>query len=332
MKIERKTRIILIVIMIGVVASGVGFWIWKKKHPSIKVGQPQQTVEEILLERARQAKTKLDTPLGKSFVGKNWAEFDQLYQPQKNFHDLAEIIRAAYIGGQLKSFTPGDMDRVLGITLKTFDEMRPQDISLAGLLISQFKRLPSPPHDSENFETLESWFSSSKTLLIKKKFAILKLGVQDSAPDAKWVKVLADGIKGQSFGADKSEWVQMIGEMRNLEQRKKVLKVMLQEFSGIEHTAQPNALVLLSEEPELAPKQLDTIIMKFLQSANESEFEAALKCILPLAQAKFFSADDVAKIKEILTPVANGAPNANTQKNHIPYVVEKAKEILNGIH
>ena len=316
-----KRKIALAITVVVMLVCVTLFFVWKKKQDSAsRHAEPQQSVEEILQERALQAKAHLDTPLGRSFEAKNWTEFEKLYQPQKNFHDLAEIIRANFIGNEFKGFTQTNMDHVLGLVLKTFDEMKPQDFALAGLLITQFERLASPAHDSENYKTLESWFLDPNALPIKKRMSVLKLGIQDASPEPKWVKVIEAGILGNDFGADRTKWIQMISDMRNYEQRKDVLKVMLKEFSRIESTAQPEALALLAQEPDLPSKQIKEIALKFLQSKNQKEFEAALKSVPSLFKEQAFTAGEVQKIKDKL--------NLIPLKLNSPYVEQKAKEVL----
>src|ERR1700739_1842243 len=121
MKKKHIVAAVITVFIIAVIGAGTFFIMKKKKLDASRHAEPQQSVEEILTERAKQAKSHLDTPLGKSFQAKNWAEFEKLYQSSKNFHELAEIIRANYIENQFKDFSKADMDQVFKYTLKTFN-------------------------------------------------------------------------------------------------------------------------------------------------------------------------------------------------------------------
>lgn len=317
---NQKNKIIVAVAAIVII---VGAIVIVKKKNFLKGGNVPQTAEEILKERAKQAALHLKTPMGTTFTEKKWGEFDKMYQPKSQFHELAEIIRATYIDSQFKNFSKEDMDKVLSLTLKTFDELDPKNYALTGLLITQLERLPSPAHDSQNYKTLASWYADSKAAPIKKKMAILKLGVQDANPDAKWLNAIGQGIVGKNNFINTQQWLQMASEIRNTQAKTNMMKLVVKDFKSIEATAKPAALTLVSQNPSIAPKEIKDITLKFLQSQEPKEFEASLKAITTLSREKSFTPAEENIIKEKLTHIP--------AKLNSPYVDQKSKELLRYI-
>lgn len=320
---DMRKKIILGAVFFVVLIGMTGYFIVSKKRAHEQNGQPQQSVEEILQERIKQAQARADTPLGKSFHSKNWVEFEKLYQPQKDFNQLAEIIRACFISNCFKDFKKNEMDRVFDYVVKTFSEMRSQDFALAGLLITQFERLPSPAHGSESYRTLESWFSNPDSSQAEKRMAILKLGIQDSNPDPKWVHAISQGLTGKTFGLTRMTWIQQVNDMRNGAARKKVLITLLKEFHKIEPEAQAEGLVVLAQNSSIAPKKIKTLFFRFLASDQLRDFEAALRSVLPQKNENQFDEKDILKIKDRL----------HSMPDHLksPYVELKSKELLNTL-
>lgn len=286
--------------------------------------EPQRSVEEILIERSKQANTHLESPLGKSFVAKNWSEFEKNYNPNHQFNELAEIIRACFIGNYFKSYTREEMDRVLNVVLKTFSAMEPKNIPLSGLLITQLERLPTPEKGTENYKILESWFSDPSAPDTKKRLTVLKLAVHDGSPSERWLSVLSQGLLGKTYGASRVDWIQWIGNMRNDSARNTILKSLAKDFNKLESEAKPEALVLLSQTPGVANHLVKDTAFKFLQSKNQANFEAGMRVVYNLAKDKLLSKADVEKL---IYKMTNIPPELNS-----PYAEQKAKEILSVLH
>lgn len=314
-----RKKIGLIVVSI-VLIGGIGSYLYFKKKNMHKSGEPLQSVEEILKERANHAESHLLTPMGKSFISKNWIEFEKLYQPKKDFHELAEIIRACFIGNRFNGFEKKEMDRVLGYVIKAFDEIQSQNFPLTGLLITQFNRLPTPSHESDNYKKIESWYQDENSNQAKKKMAVLKLGIQDSEPTEKWINAVIQGVTGKTFGVTHSSWIQMVLEMRNIPARTKVLDSILKNFSKIELEAKGEALIVLASCPPISLKNVKIVFFKFLDSKDQKYFESALKSLLPLKNENAFNSDEMIRIKDRLNDIPDGVKN--------PYVEAKAKELL----
>ena len=155
---NKMARLSILAFVIGILIA-VGIYSSKQKSPpAVKnPGEPQSSVEEILKERLKQASKSLETPLGRALVAKQWGEVDKIYQPKTMFNDLAESIRAIFIESKMKDFTPAEQDRLLSYVISTFASINEKDAHLTGLLMTQFDRLPAPPHESENHKILEGY-------------------------------------------------------------------------------------------------------------------------------------------------------------------------------
>ena len=317
-----KKKILGGVTLAVVIISITSYFIILKRNKN-KNEVPQISVEQILKERAMQAGNHLLTPMGKSFLTKNWVEFEKLYQPQRDFNELGEIIRASFIGNHFKDFKKGEIEKVFSYVLKTFDEIRSQDFVLTNLLITQFERLPTPDHGSPDYQKLESWYNDHDSSPAKKRMAVLKLGIQDSNPDPKWVSAVIQGITGKSFGLTHSSWIQMITEMRSIPARTKVLEALLRNFTKIDSEARPEALIALASSPTIAPRLIKKIFFKFLDSPNQKEFEAALKSMLPIFKENGFASEEVQKIRGKLINVPG--------EFKTPYVQLKVEELLKSL-
>ena len=300
--------------------SGTLLYLSKRNKPTEHRGQPQQTVNAILEERAKQAITHTQTPLGASFVKKDWVEFEKLYHPEKDFVELAQIIRACYISNCFKEFKNTDHDQVFTAVVKTFTEMKSKNFAFAGLLITQFERLPTPKHGTPNFKALEAWFSNPDSNQALKRMAILKLGIQDADPAPKWITAISQGITGKTYGLTHESWIQMVSDMRNPVAQKTILNNTLKNFNKMDGDAQAEALILMAQNSKISPKQTKEIFFKFLASKDHKKFEASLKSLLPQLEAKAFTADEIVKIKDRLHSIPE---TLNT-----PYVDQKSKDLL----
>jgi len=312
---------IILGVLVLLVATVVTVVVLKKKNNIRDLqGQPQQTTEEILEERARQASNHIRTPLGTAFVQKNWKEFEKIYQPQKDFRELGEIIRACFIENCFKDFNKTEQSQVLTYVVKTISTMKPKEFALAGILITQFERLPSPAHDSENYRTMEGWYLNSEASDVQKRMAVLKLGVQDAEPATQWAPIIIQGLTGKTFGLSRSSWVQMVGDMRNIKNRKTVIASMIKDFNKIEKSAQPDSLVIMAQN-EAKSSKVKSYFFKFLDSNNQEEFEGALKSIIPMNDEHVFNESELTKIKDRLRSFSD--------ELRTPYADLKSKEILN---
>jgi hypothetical protein len=315
-------KIAISVLALTLVAGGV---YRLRKQPSAPIrradgGEPLKTAEQILQERANQAALQLQTPVGKAFASRNWAEFKSLYQPQTQFHLLADIIRAHYIQNQFSHFTTEDMDEVLHATYDTLEQIEPKNRGQAGLLITQFYRLPLPQKQSSRYQQLESWLSrNGKDDPFLNRLAITKLVTQDMRPPEKAVKSFIAGYTNP-YGADPAEWVRMTDDIRSVSVRERCLKELFRTYPSLKGDARAKALVVLGHEPALNGKAVAKLALDSLASEDQAAFEAGLRTIPGLLSGKLLNPDQKSVVVKRLT----GLP----EKLKTPYVTAKIGELL----
>jgi hypothetical protein len=308
--------------VIASIGGGVYYWLHRQKNPLDEV-PPAKTVEQILNDRKVHASQQLATPQGALFAQRNWDEFARNYQPEKDFNQLAELIRSTFIGNGFSAYQPADHERLMELVLKSLSQLKSKDIPVSTPLIFQAERLPSPRDQSSNYHLLEKWITDSHVHSLLKKLALTKIVVNAESPAAKWVNQLASGITGNRFQVDFEEWMQMIAETRNVKVRHQLMKRVASAYSQLPVQHRPSALILLSSDADLAPDVVRAASLKFLHSTHQKEYESALRAVGELSRKNLLTTDDKDRIRKLLI---QAPAELNT-----PYVVMKTKEILNAI-
>jgi hypothetical protein len=319
----QKKKLIAIALLTLIVISSAIYFVQRQKHPNAKKSA-QPTVEEIMAERALKAGKQLETPLGKALADRNWPEVEKLYHPDQQFVQLGEIIRALFIEGKMKAYQAIDQERLMSMVLSTFESMPEKNLHLAGMLVNQLERLPSPKHDSPNFKILKKWASDPKEFALKRKLGVFKLVLNDADPDPAATELLKSAIiDGDTLGQSRAEWIQRVDEIRSYPVQMNVVEYLGKRFKKIPTDAQPTALVVLSHHLNFEPEEVKKLTLQFFDSGNLSSFEAALKSLPYLIRANLL------KNKEktaIVTKLTNLPPPVKT-----PFVEAKSAEILGSL-
>lgn len=290
-------------------------------HPVKSQGAPELTAEQILNERAEHASKLLETPLGRAFAKRNWPEVDQLLHPESDFIKLGEIIRSLYIDQLIQSYTPIDQQKLMSIVLSTFDKMDDKNFHQAGMLVTQFERLPTPHHDSENFKSLKSWVLNPEEKPLKRSLGMVKLVLNDANPDPQLVSQYQKTLLGgDTLGRTPIEWVQRLDEVRSVHTQDTLLENLLKNIKKIPEVAQAQALVVFAHHVEMKPQEIKSLTFKFLHSDNQGRFEASLRALPPLIEGKWLK--DAEK-REVINTLTNISDRMKT-----PFVEIKSKEIL----
>jgi hypothetical protein len=295
---------ILVILLMG----GTAFYFYKKSGRLARKPSPELTVEQILAEREHQASKQLDTPLGKALVNRNWVEVATLYHPQSDFITLGEIIRALFIENKIKDYTPEDHEKLLGLVISTFAQMPEKNLHLAGMLVTQFNRLPAPAHTSENFAALKHWASDPNETALKRRLGITKLVLHDAEPDPEPVALFQKSlIAGDTFGQTRADWIQHVDEIRNHALQVAALDNLSKNFHHITTNAQGSALTVLAHHLDQHPDETKTLTLQFLKSQSLDEFESALRALPPLIKGNHFKQAEkealVKKMTNIPTPL-----------------------------
>ena len=286
-----------------------------------KQGEPLQSVEQVLAERAKQANKHLDSPLGKAIANRNWVEAQKVYQPALVFHELAEIIRALFIDNKMSEFTADDQEKLLALVIESFTVMPEKNYHQTGLLVSQFERLPSPNHESENFKTLLKWSKASKENPLMRRMGITKLVIQDANPDESALSFFKKLIVGgDTYGVTRSDWIQKIDDMRNPKIKLECVELIAKNIKGIPSDSQAAALVVLAHHLDVKSLATKNMTLRFLKSEDQSKFEAALRALPPILAANLLKESDKTDIVKKLTNLPLSLKT--------PYVEMKSSELL----
>ncbi|MBC7396691.1 MAG: hypothetical protein H7333_04535 [Bdellovibrionales bacterium] len=311
---------------IGLVAVGLlGGALWfgntksvPKNPPS---GEPQKTAEEVLTERANQAATHLNTPLGQAVLHKDWPGVQKLYQPKTQFLDMAQIVRALFIENKMNEYTPSEQDRLLNLLLETIEQMDVKTEHLASLLITQIERLPSPQHDSAAYNILKKWLNEADHFSLRKRIAILKLALQDLKPDSSALFSFRSGLlQGSTYGISKTDWIQHLNDIRNEDEKRRTAEYLLKNYKKVPAEAQPSALVVLSHHLDVGSVEIKTLTLQNLRSEKTDAFEASLRAIGNLAEAKMIKSPEKEAIVKKLTSIPPALQS--------PFARAKALELL----
>ena len=285
------------------------------------LGEPQKTVDQILGERSRQASQHLVTPLGRLFTEKKWTEFKKIYQPQTDFHEFAQMIRALYIQNQISSFNSEDIDHLLKLTYDTLERISVGNRNQAGLLITQFFRLPLPEKQSSTYQQLESWLGlTSKEGTFLNRLATIKLVTQDLHPSERAIHAFISGYQTPLDNMNRTEWIRLTDDIRSSGTRERCLKELFKIYPQLHGMDQSQALITLGHQPELNPKSISKYAIQSLDSEEAGSFEAGLRTVASLIQANLLNPDQKALIAKRLTHVP--------EKLKTPYVDAKIDDLL----
>ena len=310
--------------LIGLALLGGGLWYKQlRNHPNkTPNGEPQKTAEEILAERARQAASHLNSPLGKAVLNKDWQGIQKLYQPRTQFVEMAEIVRALFIEGKMRDFSLPEQDQLLALLLDSLSSLEEKNLHLASLLITQVERMPSPQHDSLSYKTLKTWLSDASAQGLKKRIAILKLALQDLKPDTNALQIFRQGlVQGSTFGVTRSDWIQQLDDTRNEIEHTKSAEFLLKNYQRISKDAQPAALVVLSHQLKVGASEIHDLALQSFESEEIGSFEASLRAIGNLAEAKMIKSPEKEAIVKKLTHIPLALQS--------PFAKAKAVELLN---
>ena len=309
--------------LVFLVMAATAIWYVHKKTPEIKSneGQPQQSVEAILDERLKQAGKHLETPLGKAIVLKNWNEVNKIFDPKTQYLELASILQALFIENKIKDFNLAEKDLLLGLSLNALDKRTERDAHLAGLLVTEIERLPSPRHDSAYFKKLMAWALDSKELSVKRRVAIEKLALQDATPDERAIKVFYKSLlSDDSAGLSRKEWIQNVDAIRNQSAHKQAIEFLAKNIKKIPVEDQSQALVVISRAPEAALPQVKTMVFHFLKSNDASQLEGALRSLSNLARKNLLDDSEKKKVLNDLNSIPATGMN--------PFIEAKRQELL----
>jgi hypothetical protein len=319
----QKKKLLAALIM-GFIAISAISYIARHKRAAIDKNtqsQPQQGVEEILAERAKQASRQLETPLGKALAARNWVDVQKNYNPEKDYIILGDCIRALFLENKMKDFKPEDTEKLVSIIISTFEQMDEKNMHLSGMLVTQFDRMPSPQHDSESFKTLKRWANNPKEPVLRRKMGITKLVLHDAKPENQLVDLYKKAlINGDTFGSTHSEWIQKIDEIRSQPVQTECVELLAKNFKKIPAQSQPAALFVLSHHISVRTEETKILTLQFLETDDPGKFEAALRSLPPLINGNHLKEAEKAIIVKKLTNIP--APVRT------PFVEMKSSEIL----
>ena len=271
---------------------------WSLKHRNPKEQNPPKTVAEILSDREVQAKKSLDSPLGKALAAKDWAGFDKVFEPKRDAFLIANVVRSLFIVGGMESFTLADRNQVLNRLMHSAAALSPKDLGQAGLLFSQFERVPAPPHDSLEFKTLLEWVSTKGIPADLRRVALLKLVMNDADPDAKAVSALERVISsGDAPGYSRADWILKIDDIRNAETLERMIEFAYRRQKSLSEAEQETLLVLLSRHLERHLEDAKKMLFERMTPKTQSGVEAVLNASGNLVRENKLSRAEIGKLK-----------------------------------
>jgi hypothetical protein len=293
---------------------------YEKQHAWKSKGEPQKTVEAILNERARMAEKSLETPLGKAFAAKNWALFDSLYHPEKDFYSLSEMIRAGYIENIYQKFSSVDLEKVEKTVYETLLVIDEKTLPRASLLITQFMRMPMPPAHSETKKRIEKSAVSDSTPPLLRRTFILKIVQQDSEPDATAVNEFSRALGSEeAYGYSREEWIGALDEIRSVSVREKLTKKLIATYGHLKPVAQRETLVVWSHLPKLETAKLCAAILSKIQSSIPADVESGVRALTPVLIQTTLTDKEKDTIAKKLASIPEAAKT--------PYLIVKTQEL-----
>lgn len=307
------------------IIAGIGaFYFFSRPHEPIRradQGQPQKSVDAILQERANQASAQLQSPLGKAVLSKDWLEFKKIYNPANQYLQFAEIIRAMYVQNLFSNFGKEDLEQLLSFTYDTLERLEPKAYHQSGLLVTQFYRMPLPAKNSALYQRLDAWTQHhSGTSSFLRKLAVSKIVIQDLSPPEAVVKAFVDGYRNPIEGATSTEWIRSTDDIRSPSVRLHCIQELLKLYPKLKADEQAQVLIVASKETKTQPKQLYPLVLKSLQSNENTTFEAGLRALALLVPREPLPSNQKAAVVKRLTETP--------QYLKTPFVNSKLEEVL----
>src|SRR5699024_2752952 len=131
-----------------------------------------------------------------------------------DFVELAEIIRAVYIQNHFSQYSSEDMDAVVKLTYDALERIDPNNRNQAGLLITQFFRLPLPEKRRSTYQQLEAWLELYKDPFLN-RLAVSKLVLQDLRPPEKAIKQFVAGYLVPLDRVNRADWIRSTDDIRS---------------------------------------------------------------------------------------------------------------------
>ncbi len=298
---KRSLRIALPIAL--TLSAGVGLWLWKKSHNRVET---EKTVEALFEERKGHANSLLESPLAKLILEKNWTRLRSEYQPEKQGETLAKVVRALFIAGKMTGYSPQDQDLLLGLLLQALKSSKAPDVASRGVILAQSERLLPPGKDSPNQTILLGWLRSAPVSAPEYALAFKKLVTQPIQPDSSAMDMVAGQITGSWKKAPESGLVFVLDETRNPEAKLRLLRQLMAQFSKLDATQRPSALIVLARNLGQYPDKASQILKiseKMLKSGGTTEVEAALRAIPPLHAVRPLKGEEIEHTVKILTSI-----------------------------
>jgi hypothetical protein len=286
-----------ILVLAGLIlVSGSVFWGLKHRKPLEQ--NPPKTVAEILSDREVQAKKSLDSPLGRTLSARDWAGFDKVFEPKRDAFLLAQVVRSLFVVGGMESFTLSDRNQVLTRLMRSAAALSPKDLGQAGLLFSQFERVPAPPQDSKEFKTLLEWISTKGVPADLKRVALLKLVLNDADPDAQAISAFEKVIAGgEAPGYSRADWILKIDDIRNAGVLERMVGFAHHHQKSLTETEREALLVLMSRHLDRHLEDAKKMLFERMTPKSQSGVEAVLNAAGHLVRENKLSRSEIAALK-----------------------------------
>jgi hypothetical protein len=300
---------------------GLGYLI--KTRRSNTESRPAQSLEQIFADRAKQAQTKLSTPFATLVKTKDWAKIKSDFHPEKQGLELAEVVRSFFIQNEIKAFSLSDQQELMALLIKSYPANPRQAQLEQSMILNQILRLPSPARGSESESLLLGWLKEPKAFDDKRSAAFKKLVTDEMEPRPEVIQALIKDVFLKFGPSRESSRIRLVEEMRNEKKKVEILTQIARRLRELPEDERSSALVSLARKSKSMPEQRQPLlsqVFQALKSTNPSDLEGALRCILPIHEAKKLSADEITKVVNLLTAI----PDAK----RTPFVKAKAEEII----
>jgi hypothetical protein len=259
---------------------GVAFvsYRYSRRGPGV---EPQKSVEEILIERQKQALGELNTPLGQAILAKNWdqaaALIKSLNKPHLNF---ANVIRALFIHNKTNELVVTDFDS-LEILILELLELEPLRDELGySLLSTQLYRLPLLSHETRSRKALEEMASSEKGGAYHhhaKLAALSKLIMQGAPPSDKAMKQF-EGLLAPNTDMNPLAWMTVVDGIRHEQTQVRMIQHLSMRWRSLKPDVQAQAFTLFASSMQV-PKGRE-LVLSAIQAVRTNESTALTESAL----------------------------------------------------